>query len=115
MIALFCKRSFICCRYDSFIINYFLADVRCFVCRVQNDGFYFGILFYYFVIYIIKSYAVMNIAGSYFYAYYITVFLAGCMRFIRELSFVLTFYEQSAFRVSVSSLRCCFSFADSSI
>ena len=56
--------------------------MRCFVCRVQNNGFYFWIFLYHFIIHIIKRYAVMHVAGCNFNAYHIPVHFAGCMCFI---------------------------------
>ena len=50
-------------------------------------------ILYYFVVYIVKRYAVMYISGCYFCFQYKAVLVAGGMRFISKLLFMLSLYE----------------------
>ena len=50
-------------------------------------------LLYYFVIYIIKRYAVVYISGCYLRFQYKAVLVAGGMCFISKLLFMLSLYE----------------------
>ena len=74
--------------------------MRCFVGTVCYYRFYFWKVFYKFIIYIIKCYAIVNITGGYYCFKNKTIFVACCVSFISKLSLVFTLYEQTAFGVS---------------
>ena len=74
--------------------------MRCFVCTVCYYRFYFRKVFYQFIIYIIKRYAVVNITGRYYCFKNKTIFVTSCVCFIRKLSLMFSLYEKSAFGIS---------------
>ena len=72
----------------------------CFVCTVCYYSFYFWKVFYKFIIYIIKCYAIVNIAGCYYCFKNKTIFVTSCVSLICKLPLMFTFYEKSAFGIS---------------
>ena len=73
--------------------------MRGLVGAVSYYGLDFGVLFYQFVIYVVESYTVMYIAGSYFYFQNITVLVADGMGFVSHLLLVVAFYKHPRIRV----------------
>ena len=67
------------CIQNPAVIKYFLADMRGLVGAVHYHSIDFGVLLYQFIIYVVESYAVMYIAGSYFYFQNIAVLVADGM------------------------------------
>ena len=73
--------------------------MRGLVGAVRYHGLDFGVLFYQSVIYIVKRYAVMYIAGGYFYFQNIAVLVAGGVGFIGHLFLMVAFYKHSRIRI----------------
>ena len=81
------------------VIEHFLTDVRGLVRRIRHDRFHFWERTRYFVIYIVKCHTVMHIPRSYHRFHHKAVVIAGCVRFIGKLPFVLPLHKQPAVRV----------------
>ena len=65
----------------------------CFVRGVGHNSLYLRKIFRYFVVNLIKGYAVMDIAGGHHGLQHKAVLVAGGMGFIRKLPLVLSLYE----------------------
>ena len=65
----------------------------CLVGGIGNDSLYLWKFLCYIVIYFIKGYAVMDIAGGHHGLQHKAVLVAGGMGFIRKLPLVLSLYE----------------------
>ena len=81
------------------VLEYFLADMRCFVRRIRYHRFHFRESPGHFVIYVVERHAVMYISRRYHRFQHKSVAVADRVRFIRKLPFVAPLYEQSAVRV----------------
>ena len=73
--------------------------MRGFVSAVRYHSVDFGMLFYQFVIYVVESYTVMYIAGSYFYFQNIAMLVADGVGFVCHLFLVVAFYKHPRIRV----------------
>ena len=71
----------------------------CLIGGIGNDSLYLWKFLCYIVIYFIKGYAVMDVAGSHHHLKHKTVLVASCMRLVGKLSLVISFCEQAAVRV----------------
>ena len=58
--------------------------MRGLVGAVSHNSLDFGMLFYQFVVYVVESYAVMYIAGGYFYFQNIAMLVAEGMGFVSQ-------------------------------
>ena len=67
--------------------------MRGLVCTVCYKSMDIRELFYYLIVNIVKSYAVMDIAGGYFHCQNNSVDIAGGMGFVGQLLLVATLYE----------------------
>ena len=65
----------------------------CFIRSVGHNSLYLWKFFRYFVVNLIKGYAVMDITGSHHSLQHKAVLVAGGMGFIRKLPLVLSLYE----------------------
>lgn len=74
-----------------------------FVGAVRHNGLYTREFFGYLIVNIVKSYAVMHIPGGYYGFKDISVFITGCVCFVRELTLVVSLYKKTALRVGCAS------------
>ena len=70
-----------------------------FIRTVRYEGMNIRELLYHLVIYVVKSYTVMYITGSYCYCQNNTVNIAGGMGFIGQLLLMVALYKQTTFWV----------------
>ena len=89
-------RALVSCRENSAVIKHLLADMGRLISGIRYNNFCFRKCFRYLVVYLIKSYAVMDIPGSDHRFQHKTVFVTGSMGFVSELTLVAALYEQAA-------------------
>lgn len=78
--AVHCLRSFVCRTENTIVIKYLFANMGSFVSTVCYNGFYLGKPFGHFFIYVIKCYAIMYVAGSYYgFQLYIRAYHMRCV------------------------------------
>ena len=93
MPALHRLRTLIRCGKDSAIIKNLFADMWRFVSTIGYDCLVLGKTLGYLLIYLVKRYAVMDIAGRDYSFQHKTVLVAGGMGFVSKLLLVFTLYE----------------------
>ena len=91
--ALHRLRALVSCRENSAVIKHLLANMGRLISGIRYNHFCFGKCFRYLVVYLIKSYAVMDIPGSDHRFQHKTVFVTGSMGFVSELTLVAALYE----------------------
>ena len=81
------------------IIKYFFANVWSFVCGIRHNGLNFRECLYHFVINVIESHAVVDVAGGNHRFQHIAALVAGGVGLIGKLPLVLPFHKYTTFRV----------------
>ena len=89
------------------IVKYFFADVRRFIGGIRHNGFDFREGLSHFIVNIIESHTVVDIARSYHRFHHIAVLITGGVGLIGELPLVLSLHKYTAVRVC-GAFRHCF-------